>query len=567
MARISAHEHPILRVFSDEYAFEIPSYQRPYRWGIDQAEQLYTDLLESAREARPFLQRRAEVMQHMSPYFLGAIVVIKGEGEPNAQVVDGQQRLTTLSLLMAALRSLLPDAEAQDLTGLLLERGSPIKGTQDRCRLTLREKDHAFFQRNILENPSLVGLESMRAGQLSEPQRNLTANLCLFRSLIEGISPAERSDLATFLLQHTYLVVVGTESFDSAFRIFSVLNDRGLDLSTADILKADVIGMIPAARVDEYTRKWEDAEERLGAADFDKLISHIVMLHNRQKTRESVLKTFRAKVRGAERPIGFIDEELLPYAEAFATIQGSDWEGERHEAEINRALRFLNRLDNSDWIPPALMLIHKLKDDSGALATTLNGLERLAVVLWLNRATINERIDRYGKVMAAIDVMGQGDPFHLAASEIAEAISVLNGDIYHLSPKPKRTLILLRLDEALSAGEARYQASQITVEHVLPQNPNAGSNWLTWWPDDEERSNATHRLGNLALLNRRQNAAAKNWDFEQKKLKYFRTIGGASPFVITNEVLGKTEWTPAVFQERQQKFVDALIRAWSLTDE
>ena len=141
---------------------------------------------------------------------------------------------------------------------------------------------------------------------------------------------------------------------------------------------------------------------------------------------------------------------------------------------------------------------------------------------------------------------------------------MLDGDIYNLSPKPKRTMILLRLDEALSSGEAKYDHGQVTVEHVLPQQPQDRSEWLAWWPDAEQRRVATHRLGNLALLNRRQNSAARNWPLEKKKTKYFTTRGGASPFVITNEIVRQKEWTPAIFAGRQNQFLETLRKLWRL---
>ena len=98
--------------------------------------------------------------------------------------------------------------------------------------------------------------------------------------------------LAAFLLQHTYLVIVSTASLESAFRIFSVLNDRGLDLTVADILKSEIIGRIPAATQDAYVKKWEDAEVELGTQRFADLFSHIRMIHDRKKLRTTVLEGF-----------------------------------------------------------------------------------------------------------------------------------------------------------------------------------------------------------------------------------------------------------------------------------
>jgi hypothetical protein len=84
-------------------------------------------------------------IEKMPPYFLGSIVLIKDEADPNAQVVDGQQRLTTLTLLLAAIRAASDEKTAKEVTPLLYEKGSSIRGTTDRFRLTLRERDREFF--------------------------------------------------------------------------------------------------------------------------------------------------------------------------------------------------------------------------------------------------------------------------------------------------------------------------------------------------------------------------------------------------------------------------------------
>jgi hypothetical protein len=153
----------------------------------------------------------------------------------------------------------------------------------------------------------------------------------------------------------------------------------------------------------------------------------------------------------------------------------------------------------------------------------------------------------------------------LTQQEREETVRVLDGDIYNLTPKKKRTMILLRLDEALSSGEASYDYDHITVEHVLPRNPPEGSEWCRWWPDPVQQEENVHRIGNLALLNRRQNSAAGNWDFEKKKSKYFLGRSGTSPFAITTEVVRQREWKPAKqFAERQERFVEKLSKEWRL---
>src|SRR3954453_1098325 len=100
MRRIEAHEVPLHEVFSSDYSFRIPDYQRPYAWEREQAEQLLEDLLDTLRRDED------------EPYFLGSVVLVKEPDQASAEVIDGQQRLTTLTILFAVLRDL---ADAQEL--------------------------------------------------------------------------------------------------------------------------------------------------------------------------------------------------------------------------------------------------------------------------------------------------------------------------------------------------------------------------------------------------------------------------------------------------------------------
>ncbi len=564
MANIHAKEHAIKEAFSDLHAYRIPPYQRPYSWGVEQTSALINDLLIAASGFSP-----KNIKSQPTPYFLGSIVLIKDEKSPDADVIDGQQRLTTLALLLSALRVSFTDAKRQKTFGeLLFEEGDSLVGTKDRCRLTLRERDHSFFEQNILRHATLDQLGTVAQGALSDPQKRLIENCALLIEKLKGLTSEARESLAAYILQHTFLVVVSTPSLESAFRIFSVLNDRGLDLTVADILKAEIIGQIPEGEQPVYTDKWEDAEEELGTQEFATLFSHIRMIYGQSKLRKSVLEGFREVVKANTRPKTFIDDDLIPLADAYAEVLNASFQSVKAETDkrINRFLRLLNRMGDRDWVSPAILFIRKHRDKPDDILIFLKDLERLAAGMWLLRQDENGRIDRYGKVLKSIE---QGDDLLASALQLSkieiEGISTaLSGNIYELSPKPKRTMVLLRLDEELSSGEATYEFDLITVEHVLPQNPPEGSKWLEWWPSNVLRETNVHRLGNLALLNRRQNSAAKNWEFEKKKDKYFKTRGGATPFVITSDACLKAEWTVDIFNERQERFLKKLQSIWRL---
>lgn len=502
----------------------------------------------------------------MPPYFLGSIVLIKQEAAPKSEVVDGQQRLTTLTILLSVIRESVSLDVAKDITSLIYEKGNLIKGTEDRFRLTPRPRDAEFFRKQVQVDGGLKNLIGLSA-ELSDSQHNFRENAKLFARRLQEMSEAERVGLAQFIVTRCFLVVVATPDLDSAYRIFSVLNSRGLELSATDILKAEIVGGVTESRRAEYTKKWEDTEEDLGRESYGDLFSHIRMIYRKAKPQATLLKEFKDHVPAIKDPIKFIDSILLPAAEAFEELSDAAYSSTERAEVINLHLKWLNRLEFKDWMPPALAFAMRHRNDSLAMERFFCDLERLSYFMLVSKAGVNTRIDRYSLLTASIemgsDLYGNKASLQLSPTEQHEMYSQLQGPIYSSLAARARSAVLLRLDALLSGGGASYDYDTITVEHVLPQTVTAGSQWAEWFTEPKERLIRVHQLGNLALLTRKKNSAASNYDFSTKKSAYF-TRGGVSPFVITTDVLRETEWTPMVVDARQKRLLTTLEKHWRL---
>lgn len=556
---IHATEKALFRIFSNDYAFEIPPYQRPYGWTVDQASELLTDIL-------AFLGDSTQPVEEVNPYFLGSIVLIKGQDSPKADIVDGQQRLTTLTILMAVLRTKVNGDFTNELTNFIYEKGSLTLGTPNRYRLKLRERDEAFFRVHIQDEKGLDSLFQLDSGQLTDSQANIRTNAQYFADALENLPELQRIRLLQYLMRRCYLVMVSTPDLDSAYRIFSVLNARGLDLGLTDLLKSEIIGAIPVNEQEKYTNIWEDEEEDLGREVFQELFAHIRMIYRKEKLRETALSEFRKYIQPQKDAKKFIDEVLKPYSDSLEIIKTVNYQSDKGAEEVNSLFRWLNQIDNFDWLPPAVLYLSQNRHAPNKLQKFFTDLERLAAGLMVIRADVNDRIKRYGKLLIAIekkdDLYASDSPLQLIPDEIIRMTTILDGDLYLMKRISK--YVLLRLDSALAEGEATYDHPAVSIEHVLPQNPSNGSKWLQWFPVDEERAKYTHRMGNLALLSRKKNAQAQNYEFDKKKDGYFATSKGVSPFALTTQVLQKTEWTSTVINERQKELLQKLKTLWRL---
>jgi len=558
--KISGAEFPLAKIFSSDFDYVIPSYQRPYAWTPIQAGELFSDLHDFyCKEDKD------------DTYFLGSIVLIKDEGKPHAEVIDGQQRLTTLTILLAALTHRASGQIRDAFHRYLCEPGNVLEGLAQKPRLTLRERDRAFFKRYV-QDVAFDELLALDPAQLeNESQRNIQANARLFLQRLESAFGADvqtATQFGGFLVQRCFLVAVSTPSQQSAFRVFSVLNSRGLDLLPTDIIKSDVIGKVKPALRDEYNDTWEELEVETGRDGFAEVFGHIRMIYAKDKARRALLEEFRerviAKVPSAE---DLVTQVIEPYVQAYLVAKHAQYVSTSNAAEINALLRWLNRIDNSDWLPSAMKFLAEHESDAGYVHWFLKRLETLAAYMHVCGYDVNSRIERYARVLSALEkphsLAQPVTAVELSSHEKANFLKQLQGDVYLLTAR-RRNYLILRLDSFLADGAATYDPSVLTIEHVLPQTVTKGSEWAALWPNFADQLRWLHRLANLVPLNQRRNSQAQNHDFERKKKAYFGGKQGVSSYVLTTQVLNTQSWTPAVVEQRQRDLIDVLSTSWNL---
>ena len=556
--KISGAEYPLSKIFSSDFDYVIPSYQRPYAWTADQASELFDDLYDFY------------VNEDEDTYFLGSIVLIKDENSPYSEVIDGQQRLTTLTILLAAMTSSLSGELRSDFENYIREPGRASQGLKPKPRLALRERDRLFFAKYVqsLDFESLLDLEMVKLD--NESQKNIQSNSRLLLDRLKKTFGGEAEELCSFgsfMVQRCFLVAVSTPSQKSAFRVFSVLNNRGLDLLPSDIVKADIIGKIVTSRQDEFTERWEELEVQTGRNGLNDLFGYIRMIHAKEKAKRALLEELKEHVlSNVESPEKLIENVLEPYAEAYLMAKSQQYVASEKAEDVNRLLKWLNRIDNSDWLPPAIVFLSQSNDPNYVL-WFFSKLERLAAYLHICAKNVNQRIERYASVIESVQSPhSMDDPIlsvELTNAEISEMKDALNGGIYELTAR-RRNYLILRLDSFLSDGGAVYDPSILTIEHVLPQTVGVGSDWEMMWPNPEDRKCWVHRLANLVPLTQKRNSKAQNYDFKTKKSAYFGGKQGVSSYSLTSQVLNTEVWTLPVVEQRQNDLLEILVNRWEL---
>jgi Protein of unknown function DUF262 len=198
---VQAQEHIVARtvgqIFSDAYAFEVPCYQRPYVWEEDDVRQLLSDLLDAMDHRRT----------SGGMYFLGSIFLIKSWSDPQSKIINGQNRLTTLTIMLSVLRDLTTEKEKRfDRRQYIFQKANAHRGTSERFRVLLRNRDRRFFLKHVQQPGGTNTLPDL--GILAGSQYRIAANVHYLRENLEALNESRRDELVAFIVQHCYLVVV-----------------------------------------------------------------------------------------------------------------------------------------------------------------------------------------------------------------------------------------------------------------------------------------------------------------------------------------------------------------------
>lgn len=311
---LSTAQKTIEQLLTGNRQYQIPDFQRPYVWEEPQAIALVNDLLDAWR-------------MNDGDYFLGSIVLVDHPGGDNVDIIDGQQRLTTLCIIVALLRHLAgTDAGLHDEIGQLLSiPESRIKGLDERPRLSVRECDRTFFDTFIVGD-NIDSLLDVDANSLTPPSvRRIHDNA---RAMLDSLSdpeilpPEDIQNFVQYLMLQVSLIEVTTDSYQAAHRIFSVLNTRGVPLAATDIFKAQVLSHVAPANRPRYAALWEEAINSLATDNPDAFFGHLLTLMLRSPAKRALIDCFTEQVltpffatKSGEQ---FIDEVLVPSARAYA---------------------------------------------------------------------------------------------------------------------------------------------------------------------------------------------------------------------------------------------------------
>lgn len=516
----------IQEVFS-RFWFRIPDYQRAYVWGKDEISELIDDVNYAAGH------------NPEGQYFLGSMVLRKatrteeGVSFDEHELLDGQQRLTTLMLMLACIRDKVADA---DLKGacreMLYQKENKWKNIPGRNRIVydIRDNVGAFIERYVKtddgsRSPDLASIAASKNLSLANMGAGMKTIHACFDDAARFPSSVDFDRFVAYLLNNALFIYVATESLDDAFRLFTILNDRGIPLSNSDILKAKNLGAIEGEKErSKWAEYWEEVEGELGRDEFDRFLSLVRTIYVKDKAREGLLKEFDERIYGAKPPLLVVGAATFEAVKAYKDAYDEAILFERLPKTLgneyrNRINVMRRGLPSTDWIPPVLAWYRKFGAER--LMDLVGSIDNKFSADWIAQFTPTQRISNMNDVLKTIE--NAAKPDEVFASTVfnfdrTQLMELLDGGIYG---RRFARYVLLRLEYLLSSHSALLNLpDEISVEHILPQTPPASSLWMKDYSAEQQEC-WLHRVGNLMLLSRRKNTSLGNLDFNDKKMRYF----------------------------------------------
>ena len=549
----------VKEIFSNMW-FRIPEYQRPYVWGDDEINYLLDDISYAMLEKSD------------SEYFLGSFVFQSKSADPASgrkfdenDLLDGQQRMTTLLLLFLTIRDLTADQDAKnDCQQCIFQKASKFRAIPERSRITfsIRQDAQGFIDGFVKEEGATQNDELLNKYKKSGKDvsiQNMAKAIGHIKKFFSDNASVKPEALLEFLLNNVLLIYVSTENLDDAFRLFTILNNRGVPLRNSDILKSINLGALDTEEdKKKYAKLWEDAEKELGE-DFDRFLSHIRTLLVKEKARLNLLQEFEEKIYGptlltkGKQTFEMVEQYLELYKQLF---DGSNYDL-TGDFKFDNLLKVMSTgFPSSDWIPPLLRYYDKF--GKTRLYDFLRALDNKFSADWITRETPNARIQAMNAVIKKIDEddATADDVFSSGCLNINgdDLKRILEGKIYD---KTFARYILLKLDYIFQNHAQKMHFETLSVEHILPQDPEAGSQWVKDFSEDE-RSKLTDILGNLVLITRRKNASQGRIDYSKKKERYFKKNIDTCPNSL--RVLQENDrWTPIELSENHEETITELM--------
>ena len=558
---MKASERKITKLFSEsDTVFSIPVYQRDYNWQEKQCQRLFKDILQTGKNEK------------VSSYFLGSIVYIHdgiyGVGEKEFHVIDGQQRMTTLTLLFLAIYFKLKGTILAKDADKIYNQYVVNPYSEKEIKLKLLPPEENLYILNKISHNKFNELEAFQ-------DRNMLKNYLFFEKELENLSFDDMKHLSNGIEKLIYIDIALEKGKDDPQKIFESLNSTGLDLSQGDLIRNYILMDLERGEQNRiYKEIWIPIENNCKVSDGSEITSYVsdfirdylTLKTEKISSKPKVFETFKAYY---EKENDEKLEDMKKYSEAYSYIIKPSLEKDR---DIQRELDYLKSLDKTVINTFLIGILKDYKDNILEKDELLNILILLQSYLW--RRYITEKPTNalnkifqgmYGKISRSgnyyenlVDVLMAED--FPTDEELESALKLKN--VY--KDKEKLNYVFKKLENYNHNELIDFDNEKITIEHIFPQKPNKA--WKENYSDNELEQMISFKdtISNLTLTG--SNSNLSNKAFHEKRDD--EVHGYKNSKLYMNKYLGRLEeWNLLSMEARFESLYDDIIKIWKRPED
>jgi len=532
----------------DEKFYQIPDYQRPYSWDKDNLSDLIDDLVSA------YIENKKET------YFCGSLVLVNNESDARFDIIDGQQRTTTFTIISCVFRDIYLSAlsrKAQDFINSSIQ--DRYEDSKRKLKFLTNEQYQIDFEETVLKG---IKFKNTKHIEKDFPDNKYLQNAHYIKGFLEekfnensNENSIDIDDFVIWFFENVVLTVITCPSQDSAIQIFNVLNDRGMPLSSIDILKSTLMQKLDGKEDrNAFKAKWESVNSNLKFANFDldsmlnTYLYYKLSTNPKSRLDKELLSIFGKEDKGALEII----KEISDFSNAYIKTLN----------EENKYLYCLKYLKHRIYWVSIL---------STALFTNYPRIEELKKLLvayyyqnWIAGATV-ARIKQTS--FNILKIIKAGKPIADISQEMTDSLKKysttktfkeeIEGNWVYGRKWDRAILLLVEYFSSDNSKQSYIPiGSKLHLEHVLPQTPN--EDWKKLF-NSEEREEWTNSLANLTLLSMRKNIQAQNFSYSKKVEAYQDKDNVVSPFLITQYIIKCGKWDVAELEKRKEYLLSRIM--------
>ncbi|RRO12358.1 DUF262 domain-containing protein [Flavobacteriaceae bacterium 14752] len=500
--------------------YQIPVYQRPYKWGDDEVDKLWDDIVESYNNEEP-------------NYFLGSIITAKpSKGGKYLDIVDGQQRLTTLIILMATIRDVYPTINREECEedpfaiGIeQINNAIMVSNKFGRLRLATHSNHSSDFEKYIIKGDTSKLKKPYKKDLRKDeaPEFKFINTSVEFRKRIESLGEKECGDLLNYIFNQIKIIRIDCSNVGFAIKLFQVLNARGLDLTNSDLIKSYLIGRLHSLydteivdqKEKQFLQDWITCEGL--ALDVEESLNELFVMYeyyllgaNPKKSLYDELENQFSK----DDPLDVISD-----FKAFITV----YNDEVYSSETQLDYSFFYLRWSIYWKTIVTTALHTGYPDVLELKKTVR---RYFYLFWISGFTLSRikqtsfNLIKWLKDKRLINEIKQELEKSIRENRIQDRFeSSLKGNVYQ-EAWCKPLLAIIEMNQIDKPEYINISDRSLHVEHILPQSYGKIYGWKHIIEDERDGSEIINSLGNLTLLSGKKNIEASNDAFKNKVFIY-----------------------------------------------